>query len=150
MKNVLTGLLEEVSDAEKKIKKSGIVPRELCDLCLTSNKRNIVNFSVKEEKNLETFKIWISKNQIESLSKSRMGRFFFKTKEKISGLKPDATDENSFIYAFRPALSKKMENLSKAEKFLSNFDEIETCKHFVENNQNILKKGFWRLILNNI
>ena len=142
MKNVLTGLLEEVSDAEKKIKKSGIVPRELCDLCLTSNKRNIVNLSTKERKNLENFKIWISKNQIEAISKSRLEKFFFKTKEKISGLKPDATDENSFIYAFRPALSKKMEYLSKAEKFLSNFDEIETCKHFVENNQNILKIEF--------
>ena len=52
LKKVLTGLFKEVSDVENKIKKSGIVPREICDYCLTTNKRNVVGFSSKEKTKL--------------------------------------------------------------------------------------------------
>ena len=142
MKRILTGLFEEISTLEKEIKKSGNVPKEICDLCSAVNKREMVDFSSKERKGLEICQEWISKNKVVAISKTRMGRYFFKTKEKISKFKPIAIDKDEFIYVFRPALSKKMELLSKTEKFLNGFDEIYTCEHFGPKTQNLLKIEF--------
>jgi hypothetical protein len=145
MKKVLTGISEEVDTLSDQVKTKGVVPKEICESCKETNKRNVVDFSPEEVKGLLRFREWLTEMRIIAVSQSIMGRTFFKTSGKLAGIKSEVGDDSGYVYALpelhdtRSAKSRVFSKFPKMLGFLSKYDGIETCPHFESAQYNILK-----------
>jgi hypothetical protein len=145
MRKVLTGLSEEVDTLSDQVKTKGVVPKEICESCKETNKRNVVDFSPEEAKGLLRFREWLTEMRIIAVSRSIMGRTFFKTSGKLAGIKSEVDDDSGYVYALpdlhdtRSAKSRVFSKYPKILGFLSKYDRIETCPHFEKAQYNILR-----------
>ena len=90
--------------------------------------------------------------RIVGISQSVMGQLFFKTRDKLKRVYPEAKDENGYVYALPDPhdtrskrykiLSEKMPSYQMIRIFISHFDRIETCQQFKFQQLNILKIEF--------
>ncbi len=148
MKDVLTGFLDEVEEIKEQIKTKGIVPREICELCdVEDGKRTTIEPKSQERKALDRFKGWIAETEVTAISQSVMGRIFFKTPVKLGKTKPEAKDENGYIYALpdsHDTRSKKSKMLSRyrIKGLLSRYARVETCPHFDKDSYNMMRIGY--------
>lgn len=140
---LLSGFIEEKSELDEQIKKTGFVPKKMCEMCNVENKRVIVDFSPKED--VVKFIEWLNKFQVLSLRKEPYSEFYYiKTSKKIGRIRNYEEDDSGFIYQFRQyddtsAIVKNLFDKNYKRTFFSKYEIIETCPHFTLNNPSVLK-----------
>lgn len=147
---LLSGFIEEKTKLDEQIKKTGFVPKKMCNACKVENKRVIENFTHKE--NVQKFVEWLRKFHIISLDKDVFSEIFrIKTSEKIGRLRKYEEDETGFTYYLlrhddTSALVKNLFSIKYNRTFFSKYEKIETCQHFDLDHPFVLKLKYTKSI----
>jgi len=130
MKNLLSGLLEEVEELDNQAKKNGYIPRELCDTCDRKIRNELILHNI-EQNSIENFKNWIKEYNIIKIYKNEYSSTQIYSLKSIIKNSKFNKNENAFIYnIYTSGFSKE---ILKVRGLKSIFDKynIITCPDFV-------------------